>query len=259
MKKQLKLDSLSTPGSTIPIPDQYLQGGRPLLAMLDGDSPMNALPLAQYVDQRGQTMVGVNETRKSTSMPNISATAALQMEEASKKLLGMIIEQGGDALGDVARLTHQLVVQYHQRPMIDALWQEVNPNGGVPLAAAVRGAFTFTANGVSDTSSRAIRAQRAIERTQMLANEARVMTSPRRRHRLLAETLQALGTRTPEDFLGTAEEWEQEEEPQLPAGAGAPGMPPPGADGVLPSAGMESAPLPDQVAALNALVAGGLG
>lgn len=202
-------------GALVPYPDAFFQqGGDPSKMLIDGiSSPIEALPLLQYVDLEGDRITSVNDTNRNAVTPNETATANLSRQQAAQLLSGMIKEHAAEALQDIAEIAHDLIRQYQDRPAIQQRWEKIAAKhpGLPPLAAILERPMRVEPNGITRTINEQIEADRAMKVFQIASQEKRVMENERRRWNLETKTAQKVAKeRNPEDIFGTADEWEQE-------------------------------------------------
>lgn len=231
------------PGGVIPFPDAYFENNSTKMQPFgnNGFSPSIVMPLMELLDNNGQQSTGASDATKGVpNAGNVTATEAAQIMESSQKIIAFLAERLATGTAEVGKLLHALNYQFQGNEGPLALWDEVNGDKEeVTLFDAMQQKYLITSSGIRDTNNRAILAQRAMERLQILMAEPMVATDVSKRYTLLYDTLQANGTSDPERYLGTVKEWQQKEQmaaqaaaqqAQIDAAAQAGGVPA-GADG----------------------------
>lgn len=212
-EKMLDKATLQKPGEFFPVLDTLIQSGKlPIIPLDDGNDPRLAIEAAQYLDEEGEKYLGISRLNQGCTLPgDVSATEAMTVAESAKRLVGQVIQNVSQPLGDVTEQMHELMVQF--APGSEAcqrLWQTVNGNTGIALEQALQGDYVFTANG-GYASTKMVLSKQAMDRLAILQNEPNVMQNPTRRYKLLSDALQyGTNARNPQDYLGTVEEWEQQ-------------------------------------------------
>ena len=201
------------PGGLIPLPDQMLQQRGPTLQpLINGYNPQAVIPLLELLDSESQRIfpdagAGAQMSGKPT------ATEVQQVWEGASKVIGAVVEECADAMGEVLRQSHGLVMQFVGRDSVRQLWQQVNGTQSLPIELAAQSEYDIEANGTSETANAAVKAARANLVAQVMADEPQVMGNATRRYHLKQYVLQRNGVsgRDLDNIMGTVNEWQQED------------------------------------------------
>lgn len=193
------------PGIQIPIPNEMNPSEIRLAEM--GGSPQSLVPLVQLNMEMAQGWHGINDARRGANTPGQStATEVLAEQEGSKKILGLVTTNIGQAMADFELIREQLIIQFSDRPLIQQLWNDVNNGCGFPLEEALRVKFNYTAQG-SFATSRFIKSKIADETLAMVAPMMDLMGLIEEKYDLLIWAMHEKGIKNAKTLLGEKSRW----------------------------------------------------
>ena len=209
LKKQKQEGKYNELGADMPAPEGMLESGQMPKADIIGVSPNEMMPTIQYLDESGQRTVMVSENQRNTITGSTAMEASI-VAENSTKINGILIERMAESIVRLGTIIHWMCRHHQREESLINLWNEVNGDSGITLEQAMAGNYTFEANGLSANASKIVRSENAIKKFGILSQVPEVMNVPERKWKLLYDTLQdGSSDRSPEDTLGTLEEWEQ--------------------------------------------------
>ncbi len=194
----------------VPLPDEMFSdaAGKPYIIITDGITTPDSLNQEEMTERYGNVAVGSDDAAKGVATPTaVTATQAQEIAQQSQKRMAMIVERLAGWIVDMFTIIHEQIRQFHQEETVQELWVQVHGEekaAQYPLWQCYQYEYEFSANGLSETMSQAVRAEHAMAALQMAMNDPMIAGDPAAMYQLKADAYRyTAGKRDPKQVLGS--------------------------------------------------------